>query len=191
MRTLCLIIRGYENNTLKNKKIYNLLKILYKHFNIDIYIHTYKFNNNESWRKYSKKELLESDIKYYFNEYNSNIKNIIIDDNNPNIWEGQYKIINQIINKDDYFFIINVSFDALENNFNDIIIQILNLSKNEQIKKIYFTKAKCYTGLDNCYFGDYNSMNKFIDKMYNNYNDLLNKYNDYNLMVWSESKNIL
>jgi hypothetical protein len=109
--------------------------------------------------------------------------------NNFSSWSGQYKLIKKV--DSDYLFIINMSFD-LNDNLNDIIIQILNLVKQENVKKIYFTKSKCYEGINNCYYGDYNSMYNLINYFYNNYNNILDKYEkiSYDLIIWQESKKL-
>jgi hypothetical protein len=199
MNKVALIIRDYENKNLKSNKIHNFIKIIssiLKNQNIilELYIHTWKYNNVENWRKFSRKEITEEYINNYFIDFN--VKKILIEENtnentNNNFasWSSQYKLIKQI--DSDYLFIINMSFD-LNDNMNDIIIQLLNLIKQDTVKKIYFTKSKCYEGINNCYYGDYNSMYNLINYFYNNYNKILDKYeeNSYDLILWKESKNL-
>lgn len=215
MNKVALLIRDYENKNLKSNKIHNFIKIIssiLKNQNIilELYIHTWKYNNVENWRKFSRKEITEEYINNYFLDFN--VKKIIIGDNthiieentnniedNQNIcnitnnnftsWCSQYKLIKQL--DSDYLFVINISFD-LNDNLNDVIIQVLNLIKQETVKKIYFTKSKCYEGINNCYYGDYNSMYNLINYFYNNYNNLIAKYSGicYDLIIWKESKNL-
>lgn len=197
MEKVGLLIRDYENKNLKSKELHNFIKMIntiLKNQNIvlELYIHTWKYNNVENWRKFSRKEITEEYINNYFSDFN--VKKILIEENeneneNNNFasWYGQYKLIKQM--DSDYLFIINMSFD-LTDNLNDIIIQILNLVKQETVKKIYFTKSKCYEGINNCYYGDYKSMYNFINYFYNNHNTLITKYSDicYNLIIWKETK---
>jgi hypothetical protein len=197
MNKVALLIRDYENKNLKSKKLHDFIKmlnIILKNQNIilELYIHTWKYNNVENWRKFSRKEITEEYINKYFIDFN--VKKILIEDNTNNIannnfasWSSQYKLIKQV--DLDYLFIINTSFD-LNENLNDIIIQVLNLTKQETVKKIYFTKSKCYEGLNNCYYGDYNSMYNLINNFYNNYNIILDKYEEtsYELILWKETK---
>lgn len=197
MNKVALLIRDYENKNLKSTKLYNFIKMItniLKNQNIilELYIHTWKYNNEENWRKFSRKEITETYINNYFIDFN--VKKIIIEENkinneNFNSWYGQYMLIKQIV--PDYLFLINTSFD-LNENLNDIIIQVLNLIKQKTVKKIYFTKSKCYEGINNCYYGDYNSMYNLINNFYNNYNEILNKYKEtaYELILWKESKKI-
>lgn len=197
-----LLIRDYENKTLKSYELHNFIKMInniLKNQNIvlELYIHTWKYNNVENWRKFSRKEITEEYINNYFSDFN--VKKILIEENENNIkenennnlisWYGQYKLIKHM--DSDCLFIINMSFD-LNDNLNDIIIQILNLVKQETVKKIYFTKSKCYEGINNCYYGDYKSMYNFINYFYNNHNNLITKYSDtsYDLIIWKESKNL-
>jgi hypothetical protein len=197
MNKVALLIRDFENKNLKSNKLYNFIKIINKillnqNIVLDLYIHTWKYNNTEKWRLFSKKEITEEYIKKYFNNFN--IKKIIIEEqieqqfsDNLISWYSQYNLIKQI--DPDYLFLINTSFD-LDENINDIIIQILNLIKHEPVKKIYFTKSKCCKGLNNCYYGDYNSMYNLINYFCNNYNNIITKYSNmcYDLIVWKELK---
>lgn len=192
-----LLIRDYENKNLKSKELHNFIKMIntiLKNQNIvlELYIHTWKYNDVENWRKFSRKEITEEYINNYFSDFN--VKKILIEENenvNNNLASlyGQYKIIKHV--DSDCLFIINMSFD-LNDNLNDIIIQILNLVKQETVKKIYFTKSKCYKGINNCYYGDYKSMYNFINYFYNNHNNLITKYSDtcYDLIIWKETKNL-
>jgi len=206
MNKVALLIRDYENKNLKSNKIHNFIKIISsilknQNITLELYIHTWKYNNIENWRKFSRKEITEEYINNYFIDFN--VKKIIIEDNtniieenknentnnNFDSWSIQYKLIKQI--DSDYLFLINTSFD-LSDNMNDIIIQVLNLIKHESVKKIYFTKSKCYEGINNCYYGDYNSMYNLINYFYNNYNKIHDKYeeNSYDLILWKESKKL-
>ncbi len=197
MNKVALLIRDYENKNLKSSKLCNFIKMItniLKNQNIvlELYIHTWKYNNVENWRKFSRKEITEEYINNYFIDFN--VKKIIIEENtstnnNFNSWCGQHKLIKHL--DSDYLFIINTSFD-LNENLNDVIIQVLNLIKQETVKKIYFTKSKCYEGINNCYYGDYNSMYYLINNFYNNYNKILDKYKEtaYELILWKESKKI-
>ncbi len=197
MNKVALLIRDYENKNLKSSKLCNFIKMItniLKNQNIvlELYIHTWKYNNVENWRKFSRKEITEEYINNYFIDFN--VKKIIIEENentNNNFvsWYGQYNLIKQI--DSNYLFLINTSFD-LNENLNDIIIQVLNLIKQKTVKKIYFTKSKCYEGINNCYYGDYNSMYNLINNFYNNYNKILDKYKEtsYELILWKESKKI-
>lgn len=199
MNKVALLIRDYENKNLRSPKLCNFIKMInniLKNQNIvlELYIHTWKYNNVENWRKFSRKEITEEYINNYFIDFN--IKKIIIEENenentNNNFisWYSQYKLIKQI--DSNYLFLINTSFD-LNENLNDIIIQVLNLIKQKTVKKIYFTKSKCYEGINNCYYGDYNSMYNLINNFYNNYNNILNKYQEtaYELILWKESKKL-
>jgi hypothetical protein len=197
MNKVALLIRDYENKNLKSKKLHDFIKLvnnILKNQNItlELYIHTWKYNNVENWRKFSRKDITEEYINNYFSDFN--LKKILIEENenvnnNFSSWSGQYKLIKKV--DSDYLFIINMSFD-LNDNLNDIIIQILNLVKQENVKKIYFTKSKCYEGINNCYYGDYNSMYNLINYFYNNYNNILDKYEkiSYDLIIWQESKKL-
>ena len=119
MEKVALLIRDYENKNLKSKKLHDFIKMInniLKNQNIvlELYIHTWKYNNVENWRKFSRKEITEEYINNYFSDFN--VKKIIIEENeniiannNFNSWCSQYKLIKQI--DSNYLFLINISFD--------------------------------------------------------------------------------
>ena len=119
MEKVALLIRDYENKNLKSKKLHDFIKMInniLKNQNIvlELYIHTWKYNNVENWRKFSRKEITEEYINNYFSDFN--VKKIIIEENeniiannNFNSWCSQYKLIKQI--DSNYLFLINMSFD--------------------------------------------------------------------------------
>ena len=57
MNKVALLIRDFENKNLKSNKLYNFIKIINKillnqNIILDLYIHTWKYNNTEKWIMY-------------------------------------------------------------------------------------------------------------------------------------------
>jgi hypothetical protein len=196
------IRNSFETNKLYDliKKIHNIipnLTIFIHTWNI--------FANNLSWRKIdtNNNQVTEEIIYKYFQDLKHLIKHIIIDDDTKiklignlngkigkslipirgwkNYWYGKYKIIDYLYNAniDPNEPIVNLRFDLMSNsvNFNetDIISFVKNNNKTKFTKNVFLFNDRLYTGADNIYIGNIETMHKLTSHFFYKLDDIINK----------------
>jgi hypothetical protein len=138
----------------------------------------------------------------YFNDIKHLIKTIIIDDDSKiklignlvgnvgkskmplkgwkNYWYGKYSIINYIYNTrtDKNEFVINTRFDLFSNScsYNYDCSQIINFLKKNYINVFTenkFLRNEYFSGIDNIYIGNIDTMYTLISKFYKELDNIL------------------
>jgi hypothetical protein len=207
---MILILRGHIRSSFETKDLYNLIQKIYEIFpDLKIYIHTWNiFANNISWRHINVNEQFVDDkiIYDYFDDLQSLIRNIIIDDDNKikligklhgkisktkmpvigwkNYWYGKHRIIDYLYNSniDENETIVNCRFDVLSNsnsfNENSIVKFIENNNNKIFTTNIFFFKDVFQAGIDNIYIGNINTMYKLSTKFYYHLDEILTKHNN-------------
>lgn len=141
---MIILLRGHIRNSFDNNKLYEILSILSKLYDIEIYIHTWNIvQSNVSWRSLDviNTPVTKEFIYDYFKDLSKFIKHIIIDNDKhiklightdgliikaplvgwKNMWFGIHRIIRYIKNThqrtDDKLsnFIVNMRFDLFCN----------------------------------------------------------------------------
>jgi len=207
---IALCLRGHLRNSFDNNDLIKFIDLLNKNFNLDIFIQTWNENEAKlSWRNLDRSKLKQIDelyIKQLFNNFEKNIKHImILDDSNielvgeltgnlggipkiawKNMWYGIYNIIDfiknySVLNKIEYYTIINMRFDL----FTYYNSPSLNLDINKMIKKLLninnpkltFLYNEPKVGVDNYYFGSIENMYKLSNYFHFNLDIVQKKYN--------------
>jgi len=202
LKCTILMIRGHIRDSFSNKQLYTLIKNINNIVpNLKIYIHTWNvFANSLSWRQINPNYTLvtENTIYEYFNDIAYLILKIIIDDDNniklighldgyicrvpkkgwKNYWYGKFSIIDHIytqkINNDS--LVINLRFDVLSNSCpikSDDILNLIKMNKNTKFNKNIFLTNYFYSGIDNFYLGNIDTMHKLIRHFYYNLDNIL------------------
>ena len=180
-------------------EIYSLDKTL------KIYIHTWNvFSNNISWRNIEINEtVVTNDTIYnYFGKLSSLISAILIDNDKDiplignisgnlgnsivpiigwkNYWYGKHRLIDYVYNnnisKDK--LVINCRFDVLTNSNSlkvDEIIKFIQDNLRTIITKNIFIKDVEWTGIDNIYLGNIETMKKLSDIFYYKLDDIIKR----------------
>jgi hypothetical protein len=183
-------------------EIYNLDKTL------KIYIHTWNVvSNNISWRNIEINEtVVTNDTIYnYFGKLSSLISAILIDDDKDisrignisgnlgkslvpiigwkNYWYGKHRLIDYVYNnnisKDE--LVINCRFDVLTNSNSlkiDEIIKFIQDNLRTKFTKNIFIKDVEWTGIDNIYLGNIETMKKLSDIFYYKLDDIIKRDDD-------------
>lgn len=130
MNNLTLVIRGHTRDSLFNNDLYDFITEISKHFNLNIYIHTWKYKEaSASWRPITDTKTLITtennidELKKYF--INLPISNININDEDDKNLIGNLKgtvSSTKMPLKNWKFFIFNI-YDSLKNlDENEIIL---------------------------------------------------------------------
>ena len=144
---IALAIRGHIRNSFSDNRIKNFCEYLCEVYNVDIYIHSWKFfeatnshRPGELIKKGQTKVVKRKTFHEYFHDCSNNIKSILIDDDKDikhtgrtvgkvcasscpricwkNYWYGKYRLLESIKNsKIEYDFVINIRIDNFVNKY--------------------------------------------------------------------------
>lgn len=144
---IALGIRGHIRDSFSNKRMKNFCEYLCELYNIDIYIHSWKFFESENSHrpgeliKKGQTNIVKRKTFYeYFHDCSNNIKNILIDDDTSikhfgrtvgkvcesscpricwkNYWYGKFRLLESIKNSNtEYDLVINIRIDNFVNKY--------------------------------------------------------------------------